>query len=118
MDFRQSILTAAVGLLTALTGSALDIRINIGTNGPDGNWTNVTNSVDVFPAIDFDTGGATGASVSTLFSALTTGNGNGAVVEDWLTDVALNSNGGVNFNAGSVTVTSANSAMAGSGSGK
>lgn len=104
MHFRKHLLTAAVALGTALTGSALDIRINLGTNGPEGNWTNITNSTGTFPVIDFDTGEDTGATASSLFPAMGGGNGSGAVVEDWLIDVALASNGGSNFNGGSVTV--------------
>lgn len=102
----SSLLTCGLGLLAAALPSSaqLDVRINLGTNGPDGNWTNITNGVNSFTVIDFETGEDTGATASTLFSALNGGNGSGAIVEDWVVDIALANNGGSNFSGGAINI--------------
>ncbi|MCF3649808.1 hypothetical protein [Synoicihabitans lomoniglobus] len=100
-------LTIMCGLLSAsvVSFAAIDLRINLGTNGPDGNWIQVGNSIDTFPAIDFATGNDTGARVSTLLSAFQGGNGDGSIVEDWLPDLAEQTSASINRGAGSVNIT-------------
>ncbi len=100
----RNFLSAIVGIAAAVSAAALDIRINIGTTGPEGNWTNIINSVDTFPAIDFATGADTGITVAGLFPSVGSATGTGAVVEDWVNDIALSSHGGTNFGSAGLIV--------------